>query len=282
MSSSAPTKRAIVTNTAPPGKGLIAWLKPLLTTSTGRKAITAVTGALLTGFLIVHMVGNLQVLAGPEAINNYAHKLKQLGPLLWVARGGLLTIFVVHLVLALWLAKSAAAARPIAYQYSSRIQATRASLTMHWTGLTILAFTVFHLAHFTFAWVDTTPARNIVTGNVVESNYLDLVDAQGRQDVYSMVVKGYANPYVSIAYIIAMVLLFVHLKHGVGSVFQSLGLNTPRTQAAIHWLSHGLAAIIVIGNIAIVGLVCAGQIPVQPTPMTKADGKPVASPSPRT
>jgi succinate dehydrogenase / fumarate reductase cytochrome b subunit len=207
---------------------------------------------------------------GPDAINGYAHKLKELGPLLWVARGGLLTIFLLHLVLALWLSKRAKAARPIKYQYEARIQASRASLTMHWTGLTILAFAIFHLAHFTFAWVDTTPARSLANGQMVESNYLDLVDAQGRHDVYTMVVRGYRNPYVSIAYVLAMVLLFVHLKHGVASVFQSLGINTPRLQLAIRVFSWSVASVIVLGNIAIVVLVCAGQVPVEPVAITKA------------
>src|SRR5262245_44719114 len=96
MSSAAPTKRDIAPNTAPSGKSLIACLKPCFTTSARMKATTAVTGALLTGFLVVHLLGNLQILAGPDAINNYAHKLKELGPFLWLARGGLLTIFLVH------------------------------------------------------------------------------------------------------------------------------------------------------------------------------------------
>ena len=279
MSSAAPTKRDIAPNTAPSGKSFIAWLKPFFTTSTGMKATTAITGALLTGFLVVHLLGNLQVLAGPEAINSYAHKLKELGPFLWLARGGLLGIFVVHVVLALWLALKARAARPVPYQYKARIQATRASLTMPWTGLTILAFTIFHLAHFTFAWVDTVPARSRFGGEMIESNYLDLVDAQGRHDVYSMVIHGYSNPYISIIYVVAMLLLFVHLKHGVGSIFQSLGLNTPRIQSAIRWFSLAVAAIIVGGNIAIVALVWAGQIPVNPSPMTKAHANVVNGPT---
>lgn len=273
MSSSAPTKRAIATNTVPAGKGLIAWLKPFFTTSTGRKSLTAITGALLTGFLVVHLLGNLQVLAGPDAINEYAHKIKELGPFLWLARGGLLAIFLVHIVLALWLSVRVAKARPVKYQYKANIQATRASLTMPWTGLAILAFALFHLAHFTFAWVDTTPARSKFGGQMIESNYLDLIDAQGRHDVYSMVVHGYSNPYVSIIYVVAMLLLFVHLKHGVGSIFQSLGLNTPRTQTAIRWLSLAIAGVIVGGNIAIVGLVWAGEVPVNPAPVTKAHAK---------
>jgi succinate dehydrogenase / fumarate reductase cytochrome b subunit len=270
MSSAVPTKRQIRTNTLPSGKGIIDWLRPFFTTSVGMKATTAVTGALLTGFVIVHMIGNLKVLAGPESINSYAKALKDLGPLLWVARGGLFTVFLLHLVLALWLAKRSATARPIKYQCKARIQATRASLTMPWTGLAILAFVIFHLAHFTFGWVNTTAARSKITSQIVESNYLDLVDAQGRHDVYTMMVRGYENPYVSIAYVVAMVFLFIHLKHGIGSVFQSLGLNTRRIQPFLRWLSLLLASLIVIGNIAIVVLVWAGAVPVDPVAYTNA------------
>ena len=99
---------------------------------------------------------------------------------------------------------------------------------------------MFHLAHFTFGWVTTTPA---VTpgGGPVEANYLVLVDPAGRHDVYSMVVAGFKNPVVSVLYIVAMVFLYVHLSHGIGSVFQTLGLNTPRTQPFVTGLSRTLA-----------------------------------------
>jgi succinate dehydrogenase / fumarate reductase cytochrome b subunit len=270
MSSAVPTKRQVSTNTLPSGRGVIDWLRPFFTTSVGMKATTAVTGALLTGFVIVHLIGNLKVLAGPESINSYARALKDLGPLLWLARGGLLTVFVVHVVLALWLAKRSAAARPIPYQFKARIQATRASLSMPWTGLAIFAFAIFHLAHFTFGWIRTTPAKSTMTGELIDSNYLDLVDAQGRHDVYTMMVRGFQNPYVAVIYLVAMALLFIHLKHGIGSVFQSLGLNAPRIQPFLRWFSLTVAAVIVLGNIAIVVLVWMGQVPVDPIAMTRA------------
>src|SRR3954467_3775655 len=101
MSSSAPTKRNLRPNTLPGGKGILTWLRPFLTISLGRKATTAITGTLLRGFLLVHLIGNPNVLAGPDAINGYAKFLKALGPVLWIARGGLLAIFLLHLVLAL-------------------------------------------------------------------------------------------------------------------------------------------------------------------------------------
>ena len=270
MSSAAPTKKRLRTNTLPARKGVVSWLRPFFTTTVGMKATTAVTGTLLTGFVIVHLIGNLKVLDGPKAINAYAQFLKELGPWLWVARGGLLAVFVLHIVLALTLAWKARAARPVGYHYAKTIQATIASRTMPWTGLTILAFAAFHLAHFTFAWVEKVPARSKVTGQMRESSFLDLIDDQNRPDVYTMVVKGFENPYVSAIYIVAMLLLFVHLKHGIGSVFQSLGLNTPRIQPFIRRLSLALAAAICLGNIGIVVLVWAGEVPIDPTPITTA------------
>jgi succinate dehydrogenase / fumarate reductase, cytochrome b subunit len=263
MSTAAPTKTLLRTNTLPAGKGVLTWLKPFVTTSVGMKATTAATGFLLTGFVTVHLIGNLQVLpfmGGQEAINAYAKFLQDLGPALWIARGGLLTIFVVHIYLALTLAVRASAARPVPYQHPATIQASTSSVTMPWTGLTLLAFIVFHLAHFTFGWVTTTPAID-PKGHVVEANYLALVDQAHRHDVYSMVVAGFRNPIVSLLYIVAMVFLYVHLSHGIGSVFQTLGLNTPRTQRFVSGLSQTLAVLLAGGNIAIVIAVWAGLVP---------------------
>jgi succinate dehydrogenase / fumarate reductase cytochrome b subunit len=264
MSSAAATKRAVRINTLPGRKGVIDWLRPFVTTSVGMKVTTALTGLGLTGFVIVHMIGNLQVLpvfGGQEAINAYAHSLKELGPLLWIARVGLLALFALHIYLALSLALRARAARPVPYQYPGTIQASKASVTMHWTGLAILAFALFHLAHFTFGWVNVTPARDPVTGALVDANYLFLVDDKGRHDVYSMVVAGFKNPVISVLYLVAMGFLYVHLSHGVGSVFQTLGLNTPRTQPFVTGLSRAVAVVVVAGNIWIVVAVWAGLVP---------------------
>jgi succinate dehydrogenase cytochrome b subunit len=279
MSSAAPVQRE-ETNNRTPRPGLLTWLKPFVTSSVGMKATTAVTGFLLTGFVIVHLIGNLKVFGGPNAVNSYAKFLKDLGPLLWIFRGALLAVFLLHVVLALTLARRARLARPVRYQHPATIQATRASLTMQWTGLTILAFAAFHLAHFTFGWVQTVRAKSVITGKLKESNYLDLVDSQGRHDVYTMVVKGFENPYVCAIYLIAMALLFVHLKHGIGSAFQSLGLNTPRLQPFIRRLSLTLAALITLGNVGIVVLVWAGQVPVDPVPLTSAGAEDIPTPLP--
>ena len=261
MSSSAPTKRQYSTNSLSAGNGVTSWLKPFLTTSVGMKATTALTGAMLTGFVVVHLVGNLKLFAGQEAINSYAHFLKELGPFLWVARLGLLAIFVLHLYLALSLSRRSLAARPIPYCYPATIQASVASRTMPWTGLVILLFVLFHLAHFTFGVVSTTKALDLSTGSTVNANYLDLIDKNKHSDVYSMVVAGFKNPFISALYILAQLALFVHLSHGIASLFQTLGLNTPRIQPFVRVAGKAIAFLIVAGNIAIVIAVWAGYIP---------------------
>ncbi len=100
------------------------------------------------------MIGNLKVFSGPDAINGYAYFLKHdLGVLIWIARAGLLAIFVLHLSLAIRLKLRSTAARPVPYQYPGSVQATIASRTMIWTGIVVGLFMLFHLAHFTFGWV---------------------------------------------------------------------------------------------------------------------------------
>lgn len=261
MSSSEPTKRQYPTNSLSSSNGILSWLKPFVSTTVGMKATTAVTGAMLTGFVIVHLIGNLKLFAGQDAINNYAHFLKELGPFLWVARAGLFAVFILHLYLALSLSRKSLAARPIPYCYPATIQASVASRTMLWTGMVILLFTLFHLAHYTFGIVGTTKASDLSTGSVVNASYLDLVDVHNHHDVYSMTVAGFKEPPISILYILAQLALLVHLSHGIGSVFQSLGLNTPRIQPSITLASRAIAFLIVAGNIAIVVAVWSGFIP---------------------
>jgi succinate dehydrogenase / fumarate reductase cytochrome b subunit len=202
------------------------------------KAVMALTGLGLLAFVIGHMIGNLQVFAGPEVINSYAEMLKDKPALLWTVRIGLLTIFIVHIWLGVRLKLDNVAARPDSYAFRNTIQASLASRTMIWTGLVILAFVIFHLAHYTFGIV--TSADGV--------NYLDLHDAKGRRDVYAMTVHGFKNVPVSFAYSIAQILLGVHLSHGIGSLFQSLGVNHPRYTP---WINRGgvaLAVLIVLGN----------------------------------
>lgn len=218
----------------------------LFTSSIGSKVIMALTGVGLVLFLIVHMAGNLQMFIGQNAMNNYAVALRKFGPLLWVIRLGLFAIFLAHAVYAIRLKLQNRAARPQRYAFSNTVRATLASRTMVISGLIIFAFAVYHLLHFTFG---VTDPRNF-----------HLTDAQGRQDVYNMVVYGFQNLFVSGFYILAMVLLFSHLSHGASSFFQSMGWRHPRFDALIEKLGPALAWLLCLGFVAIPLAVLLGVI----------------------
>src|SRR5262249_20086518 len=146
-------------------------------------------------FVIAHMIGNLQVFEGPDGINAYAATLKKNPSLLWTARTLLLIAAVLHIGLALrlnWLSRQA---RPIRYAYEQTVQASFASRHMVTTGLVILAFTIFHIAHYTLGVVTG------VTINGTYYNYLELHDPSGRADVYSMMIYGFRDPVISVLYL---------------------------------------------------------------------------------
>src|SRR5688500_16979174 len=122
----------------------------LFSSSIGRKILMAVTGLVLIGFVIGHLVGNLQVFQDPDHLNGYAQFLQQLGPLLWIARIGLLVAVAIHIWAGVALSLENVRARgPEPYGVTHTIQATLASRTMKWTGLVVLAFVIYHVAHFT-------------------------------------------------------------------------------------------------------------------------------------
>jgi succinate dehydrogenase / fumarate reductase cytochrome b subunit len=244
--------------------GLFLWR--FLESSVGSKLLIALTGLGLTLFAVFHMIGNLKLFQGWEAVNAYAYFLKHdLGILIWVARAGLLTIFLVHLSLAIRLQLRAFAARPIRYQYPGSVQATVASRTMIWTGIVIGLFVLFHLAHFTFGWVNGV---EVAPGQFV--NYLDLRDAKGHHDVYSMVIAGFSHVPIAILYILAQVALFIHLLHGIQSAFQTLGLKNRRFASMIRWLGLAIATTILVGNVGIVLAVQTGVLaPLYTTIYTK-------------
>jgi succinate dehydrogenase / fumarate reductase, cytochrome b subunit len=238
------------------------FLWALVDSSVGAKILVALTGLGLVTFTIFHMIGNLKVFSGPDAINAYAAFLKHdLGLLLWLARAGLLAIFVLHLALAIRLTLRSRAARPIGYAYPDSAQATVSSRTMIWSGAGVGLFVVFHLAHYTFAWVHGAEVQNPATGQWEWKNYLELTDAKGRHDVYSMMVAGFTTPWLCVLYIVAQFALFAHLLHGIQSSFQTLGLKNGRFRWAIHLLGFATAKVILVGNLFIVIGVWAGLTP---------------------
>ena len=191
--------------------------------SIGKKIIVAVTGIILIGFIVGHLIGNLQIFLGPEAVNRYAEGLRALGPLLWVVRIFLLAVVVLHIYFTIRLVIDNRKARPEAYAKKDHVKATFASRSMGLSGLLLLAFIIYHIAHFTVRVTDPRFA-------------LLKADPLNRYDVYSMMVYGFQNVLVSGIYIVAMFLLALHLSHGSSSFFQSLGLNdkklTPKLATA--------------------------------------------------
>jgi succinate dehydrogenase / fumarate reductase cytochrome b subunit len=219
-----------------------------LRSSLGLKILMALSGLALFGFVIAHMVGNLQAFLGPEALNGYAEKLRLVPSLLWAARLGLLAAVLVHIWSAWRLTLMNRAARPQGYREHAWRESTYASRTMRWSGVLLLLFIVYHLLHFTFGARAVHP--HFVPG-----------------DVFHNFVTGFQNPLVSLAYIVAMLFLGLHLYHGAWSFLQTLGLSHPRYNPLRHAFATFVTVVVVAGNISFPVAVLAGVI---------REGRPVA------
>ena len=211
----------------------------------GKKVIMAVTGVMLFGFVVAHLIGNLQIYLPPDAvtgrykIDDYGEMLHHLGGILWVARIVLLSAVVLHVVTAVQLTLQANAARPIGYQKKDNAHSSYASRTMIWSGPIIGVFIVYHLLHF--------------TGGQVHPNFKFL-------SVHHNVVAGFKDPLASLFYIVAMAMLGTHLYHGLWSMFQSVGVSHPRYTPAIKLFAKLAAAVLVLGNISIPISVMVGLV----------------------
>ncbi len=208
-------------------------------TTVGKKAVMAVSGVLLFGFVLVHMAGNLQIYEGPEKLNNYAKLLRSVPALLWGARITLLVMVILHIWSSVQLALLKQSARPVGYVKKESLQASYATRTMYWSGPIVLCFIIYHLLQLTFG-AGGTPFQE--------------------GDVYSNVVQGFQVIPVSAFYILSMILLGLHLNHGLWSMFQSLGFYHPRYTKRIKTLAAALSALIVAGNISIPVSVLAGWV----------------------
>ncbi len=212
--------------------------------SIGKKILVAVTGLVLVVFVLGHMIGNLLVFAGPDAINEYGHLLHSMGHggLIWVARLGLLAAFIVHLVATIHLTKQNREARDTKYGKEATRVATPASRIMIYSGLTVLAFLIYHLLHFT-----------VRAGNEYNNPdlYTYLLHGEPVHNVYKMVIDGFSWAPAAVFYIVAMVLLCNHLSHGVSSLFQTLGLTTNKTWPIMEKAAQGFALLILVGNCSI-------------------------------
>jgi len=215
--------------------------------SVGKKMIVALTGVILMLFVIGHLLGNLQIFLGPRWVNDYAQHLRDLGPLLWLVRITLLVAVLFHIYFTISLALENRRARPQRYQTRDYVKASYASRHMVVSGLVVLAFIVFHLLHFT--------ARQFNPRFPLLKN-----DPLNHYDVYSMMVYGFQNVYVSIFYIIGLFLLTLHLTHGASSFFQSLGLNDKKLTPALALGARVFAWLLFIGYTAIPVAVLLGFI----------------------
>lgn len=217
--------------------------------SIGKKWIVALTGLALLGFVIAHLAGNLQMFAGAPKINAYAEFLHHNQNPLWVARIGLIVFFATHIFTTICLVRQNRAARPDRYALNRDIQAKTATKTMIYSGLTVLAFVIFHLLHYTFRVTDPRFKLSSEGGALSSVN-----------DVYQMVVMGFQNPIISGFYILSVGLLAMHLSHGVSSVFITLGLESKKSIEKVAFYSRVLAGLIFAGYASIPTAVLAGLL----------------------
>lgn len=213
----------------------------------GKKIMMAVTGVILIGFVVVHMLGNLKVYQGAEAFNHYAEGLRTLGEpffgygqLLWALRIVLLVAVIIHIAAAVQLVLRSRKARKVGYtKYDDDMVFSYASRTMTWGGLIILGFVIYHLMHLTFGNVHP----NFVPGNA-----------------YHNFVAGFESWPVSIAYVAVMIPLGFHLYHGFWSMLQTFGATNPKINHLRRPIAAVLATVVVLANISFPVAVLAGLV----------------------
>ncbi len=234
-----------------------------------KKYLMAITGLVLVGFAVGHLVGNLQMFCAPDKINRYAELLHSMPPAaLWSIRGFLALCVLVHIRVGIMLAKENRAARPEQYEFKTSRNASPASkfgflgnLYMPLSGVVLLAFIVFHLLHFTVRAAFTgIVAADYDKGGKFAATLGSGAEAREVFNVHAMVVDGFSHPAVSIFYIVGMILLFAHLAHGTSSMFQSVGLRNEKWRPRLDLLAKGLAVVVAAGFIAIPAAVLAGVI----------------------
>ena len=225
----------------------MSFLFSLYKSDVGKKAVMALTGLMLFGFVLVHMLGNLKLYQGPEKLNAYADWLREVGSpalphsgLLWMARLVLLVAIVLHVTAATQLTLGNLRARPQGYRQRTAIQSTYAARTMRWGGFVIGLYIIYHLAHLTWG----SAHSSFIPG-----------------DVYANVVSGLQVWWVSLIYIVAQIALGFHLYHGLWSLFQTLGWWQPKGQA--DWrrrFALVFALVVTLGNLSFPLAVIAGVV----------------------
>jgi len=224
----------------------MSWFSEMTRTAIAKKAIMALTGLMLFGFVLSHMAGNLKAFQGAEKFNAYAEGLRELGTpflphagLLWIMRLGLLGAVGLHIWSATSLTLMNRRARPEAYRIRANVQADYAARTMRYSGYLLGFYILYHLMHLTF-------------GNV----HHDFIAG----DAYHNLVKGFQVMPIAVMYIFANLLLGLHLYHGLWSLFQSLGLNHPRYNAWRRQFAMVFALIVTAGFVSVPIGVLAGWV----------------------
>jgi succinate dehydrogenase / fumarate reductase cytochrome b subunit len=215
----------------------------------GQKVVMAITGIVLIGFVIAHMLGNLKIFAGPNEINDYSRFLREVGSpelsygqLLWLVRIILLISVTLHITAALQLTRMSWAARPTGYTVKRDIETTFAARAMRWGGVLLVVFVIFHLLHLTVG---------VVGFRAGQFKHLA---------VYENVVAAFAVLPVAIFYIVAMGALCLHLSHGIWSMLQTLGWSTARNEATLKIISRVIASIVFLGFASVPVAVVAGWL----------------------
>ena len=202
-----------------------------------RKILVGVSGIFLLLFIIGHMLGNTTIFFGPSSLNSYAHHIHSLGPALWMERLIMLVLAVIHIYFGITLTLENRQSGSSAYVRRTYQRSTIFSRTMIYSGLIILAFLLYHLFHFTF--------------RLTHPEISHLVDSAGRHDVYTMVVGSLQGFLVVLIYVIGLAALFMHLSHGIQSLFQTMGWNTDRTLPSITRGGWIAAVLIGLGFLAV-------------------------------
>jgi len=210
-----------------------------LSSTLGKKILMAVTGIILFGFVVGHMLGNLQIYLGEERLNHYAELLQANKPFLWTFRSVMLFCVGVHIIAAVQVWLRNRAARPVKYKVFRPPAVDYAARTMVWSGPILVLFITYHLLDFTVG----TANPNFVRG-----------------EVFQNVVASFSNPLIAIFYMAANLLLAFHLYHGLWSLFQTFGWD----HARFGWVRRALAVVFSVligaGNISIPLAVLTGVV----------------------
>lgn len=215
----------------------------ILSSSVGRKIFMSITGQLLIIFILLHVIGNSTIFLGPNGIDAYAEHLHSLPPLVWIFRLVMLAAISVHICYGVSLTLENKAANPTKYAVNKPLKRSFASENMIWTGLVLAAFIIYHLFQFT---LHATP--DVVVG----------LDAAGRPDVFRMVVTSFSNGAIALTYMAAMVVLFLHLSHGIPSFLQTMGWNSEKTIPTFGTAGKVIAAFLMLVYISIPAVILVG------------------------